>query len=196
MEYNIEKLNNYLDNNCGYITSKELKKLNINYYYINKFIESGIIERVNVGLYKSTENILDDYYVLQQKYSYAIFSYNSAFFLLNLSERVPINIDMTIPRTKKIRGHYNIHRISDKYYNIGITEVVDPMGNTVKIYNAERSICDMIKTNGLIDLELQNRILNNYFNSESKNIDLLINYSKIFGIYDKINLLLEVMMKW
>ena len=46
------------------------------------------------------------------------------------------------------------------------------------------------------DLELQNRILDYYFNSKDKNIELLLEYSKIFNIYEKVNTIVGVMMKW
>lgn len=186
----------YLNHNNGYITSKSLKEMNINYYYINKFINKGIIERVSIGLYKESCSIKDEYFILQQKYSYAIFSHLTALFLLNLTDRVPFNIDLTVPRDKKIRGSYNIHRISDKYYSIGIIDIIDFHGNSLKVYNTERCVCDLIRNNEEFDVELQNRIFDYYFNSESKDIDKLLEYAKIFGIYDKVKLLTEVMMKW
>ncbi len=39
--------------------------------------------------------------------------------------------------------------------------------NPIKIYNAERCICDMLK-NDDFDLELQNNILHDYFNNSEK----------------------------
>ena len=54
----------------------------------------------------------------------------------------------------------------------------------------------MLRTEGDIDLELQNRILNYYFSSKDKDIDLLFEYAKSFNIYDKVKTIVEVMMKW
>lgn len=74
--------------------------------------------------------------------------------------------------------------------------MTSPLGNPVKVYNAERCICDMLKSEKDFDLELQNRVLDYYFSSKDKNIELLLEYSKIFNIYEKVNTIVEVMMKW
>ena len=113
-----------------------------------------------------------------------------------MTNRTPEKIDITVPRDKRVRGNYNVHRVSEKYYKLGIIDAVSPLGNPVKIYNAERCICDMLRSEEEFDLELQNRILNYYWNSKEKNIDLLLEYAKIFNIYDKVNTIVEVMMKW
>ena len=66
-------------------------------------------------------------------------------------------------------------------------------GNPIRIYNAERSICDMLR-NGDFELELQNTVLRNYFRSKDKDLDKLLEYAKIFKIYDKVNTLVEYEM--
>lgn len=48
--------------------------------------------------------------------------------------------------------------------------------------------------NGDFELELQNTILRNYFRSKDKDLDKLLEYAKIFKIYDKVNTLVEYEM--
>ena len=60
----------------------------------------------------------------------------------------------------------------------------------------EKPMENMLRNEREIDLELQNRILNYYFNSKEKNIDLLTKYAKIFNIYEKVDTIVKVMMKW
>ena len=191
-----EKLRRFLKNNHGYITTKDLLNIGIKKSSIQNFIDKKIIEKVSHGLYIDSMNIPDEYYILQKKYPAVVFSYNTALYILNLTNRTPSAIDITVPRKKAVRGVYNIHWVLDNYYNIGITNAVSPLGNPIKIYNAERCICDMLRSDDEFDLELKNRILNYYWNSKDKNIDLLLEYAKIFNIYDKVNTIVEVMMKW
>ena len=193
---NEKKVIEFLNNNHGYITTAEFLALGINKPLIQKLINEGWIEKVRYGLYMDNSILKDEYYILQKKYPLAIFSYNTALYILNLTNRTPTQIDITVPRDKKVRGNYNIHRVSKKYYNIGIIEAESPNGNPIKIYNAERCICDMLRTEGEFDLELQNRVLDYYFSSKDKNIDLLLEYAEIFNIYEKVNTIVEVMMKW
>lgn len=193
---NKDKLISFLSSHYGYVTTSELLELNIYKPQIQKYIDAGIIEKVSHGLYMSTSNFRDEYYILQKRYPDAIFSYNTAFHILNLTNRVPMEIDITVCRGKRVNADCLIHYVSENYYGIGIIEVLSPFGNPIKVYNAERSICDMLRTEGDIDLELQNRILNYYFSSKDKNIDLLFEYAKIFNIYEKVKTIVEVTMKW
>lgn len=191
-----EKLKEFLKNNHGYITTNDLLKLGIKKSSIHNFIDNKIIEKVSHGLYMDSINIADEYYILQKKYPLVVFSYNTALYILNLTNRTPDIIDITVPRKKAVRCAYNIHWVSDNYYNIGIIDAVSPLGNPIKIYNAERCICDMLRSNDEFYLELKNRVLNYYWNSKNKNIDLLLEYAKIFNIYDKVNTIVEIMMGW
>lgn len=193
---NEEKLKKFLNNSYGYISTTDFLKLGINKPTIQKYINKGIIEKVEHGLYMDAKLIKDEYYILQKKYPSAILSYNTALHILNLTNRVPMKIEITVPRSKKVIGNYTVHWVAENYYDIGIIEVIDPYGNPVKVYNAERCICDMLRNEGTFDIELQNRVLNYYFNSKDKDIDKLLEYSRIFNIYDKVNTIVEVMMKW
>ena len=148
---NEEKIKDFLNQNNGYITTAEFISLGIGRHLIPKYIDKGIIRKVSHGMYIDNLLIDDQYYILQKKIPYAIFSFNTAFHILNLTNRTPHEIDISIPRGKRIRGNYNIHYVTSKFYNIGIIEVESPSGNPIKVYNAERSICDMYRINGEFD---------------------------------------------
>lgn len=190
-----KELKEFLKNNHGYITTSELVSLNICKPCIEHYVKRGIIEKVSHGLYMDTNLIEDEYYILQRRYPDVVFSYNTALHILNLTNRVPSKVDISVPRNKRIRGNYNVHYVSLKKYEIGIIEVPTPLNNPVKVYNAERCICDILKEKDTFDLELRNKILNYYFSSKDKNIELLLEYAKIFNIYDKVSLIMGVMMK-
>ena len=64
------------------ITIDELKNNNITYYYINKLIKDNYIKRINTGIYGKTDSFDDEYYIIQKRYTKAIFSYNTALFYL------------------------------------------------------------------------------------------------------------------
>lgn len=191
-----EKIKAFFKENHNYIMTKDIVNLGIDKKNIPKMIENGEIKKVNHGIYMNPNVMEDEYYIIQLRYPDSIFSYNTAFHIMNMTNLTPSTIDVTTLREKKIIGNYNIHYVSKEKYNIGIVTVESPFGNPIKIYNAERCICDMLKNNDEFDLELQNRILNNYFNSQEKNIKLLEEYAKKLNVYDKVNTIIEVMMKW
>ena len=193
---NEEKIKSFLKQHNGYITTAEFISLGIGRHLIPNFINIGLIRKVAHGIYIDNSLLEDPYYILQKKNPYAIFSFNTAFHILNLTNRTPHEIDISIPRGKRIRGNYNVHYVSANFYDIGIVTVASPSGNPIKVYNAERCICDMYRINREFDLELQNRIIDYYFHSKEKNVDRLLEYAKTFGIYETINTVVELMMKW
>ena len=193
---NEDKVKKFLKQHNGYITTAEFISLDIGRHLIPKYIKSGLIRKVSHGIYIENSLLEDPYCILQKKYPHVIYSFNTAFFILNLTNRTPDKIDISVLKGKRVRGNYNIHYVSQKYYDIGIIDVFSPAGNKIRIYNAERCICDMYRIKDEFDLELQNRILDYYFHSKDRNIDLLLKYAKIFNVYEKINTIVEVMMKW
>lgn len=187
---------NYLNSHNGYITTSELVNLGISKSLIPNYIKSKTLKKVGYGLYMDYSKLEDKYYIIQKRYPNAIFSYNTAFYILNLINIIRKEVDVTIERKQRVREKYNVHYVSENYYNVGIIEIASPSGNLIKVYNAERCICDMLKSDDEFDLELQNKILDCYFNSKDKDIDRLLEYSKLFNIYDKVDTIVKLMMKW
>lgn len=192
---NINNLNKILKANNGYITTKEIDENVVSRSYIPELIKQGLIRKVGNGLYIDNNLIEDEYYMLQHRYKDIVFSYNTAFHLLGLSERVPYKIDITTKNFKKINEDLNIHYVSDDKLEIGLIEIKSPYNNPIKIYNAERCICDMLKNQNEYDIETYNKIINKYFSSKSKDIKLLDEYAKIFNVYEKLTIVMEVLMK-
>ena len=171
-----------------------MEKNGIQRRYIPELIENELIRKIARGLYIDNNLIEDEYYILQKRYSNIIYSYNTAFHLLNLSERAPYKIDVTTYFHKKIRENVKIHYVSKDKLNIGEISIISPYGNPIKVYNAERCVCDMLKNQDEYDIELYNKILKNYFNSKDKNLNLLDEFAKKFNVYEKLTTIMEVLI--
>lgn len=187
---NEDKIKQFLDTNHGYISTSDFLRLNISKPLIKKYVDKGLINKVSHGLYIDGNTLVDDEYVFQKRYPDAIYSYKTALSMLGLIKELPEEIEITVNSKKRVLSNYKVHYISDKYYDIGIIEINNMFNNPIKIYNAERCICDMLKSDAF-DLELQNNILHNYFNSSDKDIDKLLEYSKVFNIYEKVRTLVD-----
>lgn len=187
---NEDKIKQFLDANHGYIFTSDFLKLNISKPLIKKYVDKGLINKVSHGLYIDSNTLVDDEYVFQKRYPNAIYSYKTALSMLGLIKELLEEIEITVNSKKRVLSNYKVHYVSDKYYDIGIIEINNMFNNPIKIYNAERCICDMLKSDDF-DLELQNNILHDYFNSSDKNIDKLLEYSKAFNIYEKVRTLVD-----
>lgn len=188
------KLKKFLDNNYGYIATKDFEKIGVSKTSIPELIDKKILRKVAYGLYIDNNLIEDEFYILQKRFSNIIFSYNTACYLLNLSDRAPYKIDVTTINHNNISENLDIHYVSKEKFDIGITEIESPYSNPIKIYNAERCICDLLKNPDSVDLELYNKIINNYFKQKNKDLSKLEEYSKIFNVHEKFEHIMEVLI--
>ncbi len=188
------KLKEFLNENYGYIKTRDFEKLGISRPSIQSYIDKKIIRKVSRGLYIDNNLIEDEFYILQQKFSNIIFSYNTACYLLNLSDRAPYKIDVTTLNHNNIGEDLEIHYVSRDKFNIGITEIKSPYGNPINVYNAERCICDLLKNKNEVDIELYNKIIKNYFKQSKKDLETLEEYVKIFNIQEKFENIMEVLI--
>lgn len=189
-----EKLKNFLKENHGYITTTELEKIGISRPVIPELINKKILRKVNRGIYIDNSLFEDEFFILQKRFSNIVFSYNTACYLLGLSDRAPYKLEITTITHNNINADIDIHYVSKEKFNIGIIEIESPYSNPIKIYNAERCICDILRDSNAVDAELYNKIINNYFKKKDKNLSLLEEYSKIFNVYEKFINIMEVLI--
>ena len=189
-----EKLKKFLKEHNGYISSKEFEQIGISRVLIPNFVEKEIIRKVSYGLYIDNNLIEDEYYILQKRISNIVFSYNTACYLLEFSDRSPYKLDVTTITGKHINDDLNVHYVAKDKYDLGITEIQSPYGNPIKIYNVERCICDILKNPDSVDLEVYNKIINNYFRQRHRNLITLEKYAKKLNVYEKLQNIMEVLI--
>ena len=188
------KLKEFLNKNYGYIKTRDFEKIGISRPSIQSYIDKKIIRKVSRGLYIDNNLIEDEFYILQQKFSNIVFSYNTACYLLNLSDRAPYKIDVTTLTHNNISEDLEIHYVSKDKFNIGIIEIKSPYGNPIKVYNEERCICDLLKNKNEVDIGLYNKIIKNYFKQAKRDLKTLEEYAKIFNIQKKFENIMEVLI--
>lgn len=191
---------NFINKKNNVITTKEFKDAKIGFYYINKLIKDNYISRIGNGLYGKTDSFEDEYFIIQNRYKNAIFSYNTALFFLNRTEVTPNIIDITIPNdynvssinAKQIRVHY----ASRENIKLGVIKLKSPFGNTIKAYNLERTICDIVKNENKcgLDIEQRNKVIKKAFSNNEIDGTTIMQYAKKLKCEKKIKTIMEVMI--
>lgn len=179
------------------VTTKDFKNKEISYYYINKLIKDNYIKRISTGIYGKTDSFDDEYYIFQQRYKKSVFSYNTALFMLGITEVTPDKIDITVSREYNVHSlddKVRVHYINKKYLNMGTIIVKSPFGNDVISYNIERTICDIVKNENSLDKEQINKIIRNCFANNKINGNMLIEFAKKLKCERKIKAIMEVLI--
>ena len=197
MEYeNILKL--LLNENQGILTAAKASDAGISKYHFYKYVKSEGLEKAAPGIYFSEDAWGDDLYILQARYAGVIFSHETALYLLDLADREPLRITVTA------KGKYNagklteqgvkIYRIKPALHNLGVCELLSPGGHQIRVYNAERTICDIIRSRSNIDIQDYQTALKSYLRRKEKNIPLLMEYAEAFHVATILRKYLEVFL--
>ncbi len=182
------KILNLLNN--GYLTTKTVADNNIPRVYLSKMLKENKIERVCRGVYAKKDVLIDDFVVLQSKSKNAIYSNTTALYLHGYSNRISVKYDITVnsgyngslQRDKNVKLFYT----KKELINLGVIDYKLDNGNIIKIYDLERTICDIIKNKNKLDRELYNKAIRDYFYSKEKNDLKLYEYAKKMSIYNKV----------
>lgn len=184
--------------NNGFIQTAQVEELGISRPMVKKYTDAGKLARIRKGLYVLTDDLADEYALLQVRSKFAVFSYGTALYLWGLSDRTPHVYDITLPRganinsLKKDTPNLRCHYVQPEVYELGITEVRSPQGAMVKVYDRERCICDLIRDKEQVDMQLFTQAIKDFFRTKP-NYRKLLKYGRIFGIEEKIRTYTEVL---
>ena len=189
-----EIIKQMIEENNGIITTQMLEEKKIHRQYLKMLADEGYIENVSRGVYIRPGTVITEYYTIGEQYKSGVFSHNTALYFYDLTDRTPFELDMTFPSNVRISNFMvKPHYISpDKFYT-GITTKDLGDGTTIRIYDMERTICDIIRDRNKIDLQIFNTALKEYMNRKDKNLNLLYEYAKQFNILKILKTYLEVL---
>lgn len=194
MEYENKILNLFKN---GYLTTKDVTDNNISRIYLTKLIKEDKIERVSRGVYIKKNVLVDEFIVLQGKSKYAIYSNTTALYLHGFSNRIPIRYDITIKSGYKgslqREDNVNLFYTKKELLDLGVINYKLDSGNIIRVYDLDKTICDIIKNKKRIDAEIFNKAIREYFYSKNKNTLKLYEYAKKMNIYNKVRDTFEVL---
>lgn len=182
----------------GIITTKQVEDSGLSRTILKSYVDEGLLVKESQGIYSLSDTIADEYKLIQIRSEKAIFSYGTALYLLGMSDRVPHNIDVTVPqgynvsRIKKDYPSIHFHYVKKELWELGITSIKSPVGATVRVYNKERCICDLIRDKKDMDMQLYTQAVKEYFKTGS-NTRKILKYGKQFGVEEKIRTYMEVL---
>lgn len=190
---NMDILKKYISEN-RIITNREAEKLGFGRHNLSELARTGKLERLRPGVYQLNGEITDDFVLISSGSKRIVFSYNTALYLHDLSDRTPNVFHISVPQgynashIKKRFPDLQVHYVKKEFYEIGKTEIKSPQGNIIPIYDIDRTICDIIIDRKNIDKQIFTDGLTRYFKSSNKNLRRLIKYSRIFKIEDKVRM--------
>ena len=162
------------------------------------YIKNNNMKRLAAGVYADEDVWADELYLLSAKNSRAVFSHETALYLHGLSDREPRVKTVTVPHGYNAshlkRQGVKVVSVIDRFVSLGITEAKTTFGNPVKVYDMERTLCDIIKNKEKMDIQVFQTALKEYMARSDKRISVLMFYAGELGIEKKVRLYTEVLL--
>lgn len=181
----------------GTITAAQVTQAGLHRSVLQTLVDDGVLSRFGRGLYVRNDMWEDDFYLLQRKYSRGIYSHDTALYLLGYSDRTPAKYTMTFPRGYNAvslkEENVIVRRVVPENYDLGITEIKSPSGNPIRVYDLERTLCDILRGSGS-DIQIVNDAMKRYAASKSKNIPKLLQYAERLRVKPKVLRYMEVLL--
>lgn len=181
----------------GYLTTKDVTNNNIPRLYLTRLTKDDKIERVSRGVYIKKNELFDEFVILQSKSKNVIYSNTTALYLHGFSNRIPIKYDITINNgyngSLQKEDNVNLFYTKRELLRLGVIDYKLNSGNIIRVYDLDKTICDIIKNKKKIDAEIFNKAIREYFYSKKKNTLKLYEYAKKMNIYNKVRDTFEVL---
>lgn len=194
----IEKVRNILRDQNGILLTSDLTKFGIPRTYLSVLIMNSEIQRISRGVYSATNTMIDEMASIQARYKGAIFSHETALYLGELTDRSPLFYSVTVPagyNASSLKANVaKVYFVNRSSYPLGIVRTKSPHGNDIKVFNLERTICDVLRSRNQVDIQFVNEALKKYAIHKDRNIDQLYNYAKQFRIQRIVREYIELLL--
>lgn len=180
------------------MTTAQLNKEKLYYRDIQRMLDEGLIEKVKRGYYHWIEDYgTSEVALINSLFPDAVFCMETALFFYKYSDRNPAEWNITVDKNTS-RQRTNIdypfikaYRVEPALLHLGETDGIIEF-TKVRIYDRDRTICDVLRNMSKMDKEIFNKAIQRYVNDPQKNIPNLMEYAKALRVQKKVNDLIGV----
>lgn len=183
----MEEIVEYITKNGGFASMKELKGADFHTRQITSLVKEKIIDKIKPGFYRISDfsyfkNVNVSLITVCRAEPQAVICLLSALDYFEMTDFNPSEIYYAIPHSQKIKSINNppvkTFFFRERFYKPGI-EIIKTKYGELRIYNREKTICDMFRYRNKLGEELAMQALKNYLKQKNKSIATLIKYAEI-----------------
>lgn len=180
------------------MTTAELLEAKLYYADIKQLLDARLIERVKRGYYHWIEDCGESEVVMiNHLFPDAVLCMETALFYYGYSDRNPaewnfaIDRNVSKQRTKIDYPFIKAYRVESELVTLGETEGQIDF-QKVRIYDRDRTICDVLRNMNKMDREIFNKAIQGYVKDPKKNIPNLMEYAKVLRVQKRVKELIGV----
>lgn len=182
----------------GYVTAGQVTEAGMPRRRLAEAVDAGELVQLDRGLYMLPNIWEDPLVVAQHRFSRGVFSDDTALWLHGMSDRAPFSLTMTFPRsynkTSAKAAGITCRSCADDVLDLGLCELTTPYGNKVRAYDLERTLCDVVRGQSVVDIQVVVPAMRKYARRKDRDPAKLVDYAKRLGVERKIRGYLEVLL--
>ena len=192
------ELQSVLKQNGGIVTTAQANEVGVSNERLRLLVHSGDLERVTTGIYVLPDEFADKMFIVQLRRPKIIYSHETALFLHELTDRDPINYMVTVPTgynpTRLREDGFTVFTIKRELHEIGVTKLTTMFGNSVTVYDLERTICDCLRSRNNLDIAVVTDAIKRYAKRKDKNLNKLMQMAETFKVTKMLRGYMEVLL--
>ncbi len=174
----IEQIRKLLVDNNGMICTSQVTDIGISKTVFYQYVKDNNMEQVLHGVYATKDTWIDAMYLIYIRCKQAVFSHETALFLHDLTDREPIEYEITVKTgynpSKLKNDNIKVYTVKKELHGEGIIILQTSFGHSVPVYNMERTICDIIRNRNNTEMQIFQSALKQYAKRKDKNLRLLM----------------------
>lgn len=194
----IQTAKQIFDAHNGIMKSKEIIENKIYNRFLKKLIDEGYVEKIKFGYYQwQDERAFSEATIIARLFPDAVICMESALQYYGYTERTPSAWCLAVDK-HSTKSRFNIdypnvkpHYIPEEQMMLG-AELVNIEETELKIFNRERVICDCLRQENKMDVEVFNKAIQAYIKDPKKNVPRLMEYAKILRTENKVRKMIGV----
>lgn len=191
-------LESLIKENEGIITTKKTQENDIHREYLSEMVRDGSLDRVAYGVYITPDVWEDKMMIMQLRKKKIIFSHETALYLHDLTDRDPIQYTVTVPygyNPSRLKNEgIIVHTVKKELFELGAIYMNTTFGHEVKVYDLERTICDVFKDRNNQDPAVLTDAIRRYVLRKDKDLNKLMRYAEKMRVKKVLKLYLEVLL--
>lgn len=191
-------VNELLQRYNGVLLTKDAVKAGVSRETLSQLAQKGTLIRESRGVYIAPEEWGDELYSMQRLAPKIIYSHETALYLHQLGDRTPPYRAITVPSgygvSPSVKRRTRVYYIKPQLWGLGKTTLPSNYGHDVVVYNAERTICDVLRSRRRLDTQTFSDALYHYVALRHKNINLLMAYAEQLHVQKLMQQYLEVLL--
>ena len=190
-------LRQLMQSNGGWVTASQATAAGIPRSRLSEWVAEGRLYKSERGVYVLPEVWEDEMFALQYRFAAGGFSHETALYLHSLTDRTPARYTMTFPHGYNPTGAKAKGLITksaqESIFPLGVAEMASPCGNPIRAYDAERTLCDVLRGKG-IDPGATAAAFKQYLANGKVDVGKIMSYAKALRVTAKAQNYLEVLL--